>query len=213
MISKLRRNLRERGIRGTVGRAFARVREGYTVEELIVQLKTTDSIVEPPKPSGLRVEEMTPGHLPELIELNRKRSEPASADRYFETSFELGYNGFVARVGGELVGYYWWVDRDSPHRHPELWRLGRGFELAPGDVYGSSLFLAEQHRGGGAAGDLLFAVETSFRERGYKRIWGFLDKGNRPARWLYEVRGYEQVWPVVIRRLAFLRWRKGGPPR
>jgi GNAT superfamily N-acetyltransferase len=211
LISKLRRNLRERGVRGTVGRALSRLREGYTKEELTVLLKTTDAVVEPKKPSGLTVEDMTAAHLPELIALNRKAGEPASSDRYFETSMKLGYHGFVARVDRELVGYYWWVDRDNPNPHPELWRLGKDFELAPGDVYGSSLFLLEEHRGGGTAGEFLFGVESAFRDRGYKRIWGYLVKGNRAAGWLYSMRGYQQMWRMVNRRLIFVRWRKASP--
>ena len=200
MISKLRRNLRERGVRGTAERALRRLREGYTKEELIVLLKTTDEIVEPRKPGPLAMEDMKREHLPELIELNRKAGEPESADRYFETSLKLGYHGFVARIDGELVGYYWWVDRDDPNPHADAWQLGKQFELAPGDVYGSSLFLLEEHRGGGTAGDFL-----------YKRIWGYVVKDNRAARWTYNLRGYKPTWNMVNRRLIFFRWRKSSP--
>lgn len=188
-----------------------RLREGYTKEELIVLLKGTDSILEPKKPGKLTIEDLGAAHLPELAELNRKRGEPASADLYFENSIELGYNGFIARIDGELVGYYWWVDRDSPNEHGDVWRLGKDFELAPGDVYGSSLFLLEQHRGGGTSGEFLYKIESAFRDRGYKRIWGYVVKGNRPARWTYGLRGYEQMWGMVNRRLIFFRWRKAGP--
>jgi GNAT superfamily N-acetyltransferase len=211
LISKLRRNLRERGVRGTAGRALSRLREGYTKEELIVLLKTTDSIVEPKKPGKLTMEDLGSAHLPELIELNRKAGEPLGADKYFENSLKLGYHGFIARIDGELVGYYWWVDRDDPNPHSDVWRLGKQFELEPGDVYGSSLFLLEEHRGGGTANDFLYKIEAGFRDRGYKRIWGYVVKDNRPARWTYNLRGYKPTWNMVNRRLVFFRWRRSSP--
>lgn len=210
MIGKVRRNLRERGMRGTLKRIGLRLREGYTSEEVIVLLKDLDSIIEPKSAGTLKVEDLEPRHLAGLRELNRKRGEPG-ADRYFENSIGYGFHGFVALGGGEVIGYYWWVDRDNPTAHPDVWRLGRGFELGEGDVYGSSLFLLEEHRGRGVAGDFLFQIESSLRDRGYTRLWGYVDKDNRPARWLYRVRGYEPTWNVVSRRLVFFRWRREVP--
>ena len=83
--------------------------------------------------------------------------------------------------------------------------------MEPGDVYGSSLFLLEEHRGKGAAGVFLHQVETSLRDRGYKRIWGSVDATNRPARWLYSTRGYRPMWKVVHRRFLFIKSRRSIP--
>ena len=94
---------------------------------------------------------MEPRHLPGLFEVNRRRGVP-HADRYFETAIANGYHGFVALKDSELVGYYWWVDRDADPPHPDLWLLGEGFEIEPGDIYGSSLFLLEEYRGKGRRG-------------------------------------------------------------
>lgn len=173
-------------------------------------LKDLDSIVEPHRRSGLRVENMEARHLNGLSEVNRRRGVP-HADRYFETSIAKGYHGFVALKDDEVVGYYWWVDRDADPPHPDLWLLGEGFEMKPGDVYGSSLFLLEEYRGRGAAGDFLHHVETSLRDRGYKRIWGYVEATNRPARWLYSTRAYQSMWKVVHRRFMFFKSRKSAP--
>lgn len=210
MIGRLRRNLSEWGVRGTVARLARQLREGFVREDAIALLKDLDTIVEPRRAGGLRVEGLEPRHLPGLSEVNRKRGV-TRADRYFETSLAKGFHGFVALKGSELIGYYWWVDRDADPPNPDMWVMGPGFELEPGDVYGSSLFLLEEHRGGGAAGDFLYQIETSLRDRGYTRIWGYVDRTSRPARWLYSTRGYRPMWKVVHRRFLFFKSRKTTP--
>lgn len=207
MIAKVRRNLHEQGVRGTVARAGERLRAGYTEENLTVLLKRLDSIVEPRRPDPeLRVEDLTAADLPALYELNRRRGQP-EADRYFENSVGYGFHGFMAWIGEDPVGYYWWVDKDNATPHPDLWRLGKGFELSAGEVYGSSLFLLDEHRGGGRSGAFLYRVETALRDRGYDRLWGYVERGNRAALWLYSTRGYEGTWNMRNRRLVLLRWR------
>lgn len=210
MIARLRRNLRDWGVRGTAARLVRQVREGVVSEEVIVLLKDLDEILEPRRRVDLRVEDMEERHLPELFEVNRRRGAP-EADRYFANSFAKGYHAFVAFKGTEMVGYYWWVDRHADPPHPDLWQLGPGFELGEGDVHGSSLFLLEEHRGGGAAAEFLYALETSLHDRGYRHLWGSVDKVNRPARWLYSTRGYRSMWKVVHRRFMYFKSRRRVP--
>jgi GNAT superfamily N-acetyltransferase len=209
MIAKLRRNLSEKGLRGTMALLWRRLREGYVREEVIVLLKELGSIVEPKRTVGLVVESLEERHLPGLYDVNRRRGLP-EADEYFASCVAKGFNGFVARRGEDLVGYYWWVDSEADPPHPDVWLLGEEYEAAvePGDVYGSSLFLLEQHRGGGASNEFLYRVEARLRDRGYSRIWGYLDRSNRPARWLYSTRGYRQMWGVVNRRFIAVKTRQ-----
>ncbi|MET0306947.1 MAG: GNAT family N-acetyltransferase [Solirubrobacterales bacterium] len=210
MIGKLRRYFGEWGVQGAIARLLRQLREGVVREEVIVLLKKTDSIVVPRRPSELRVEDLEERHLPGLFEVNRKRGAP-HADRYFEASIAKGFHGFVALKAGEVVGYYWWADYAADPPHPDLWLLGEGFKMEEGDVYGSSLFLLEQHRGGGAAGDFLCQVETSLRDRGYRRIWGYVERTNRGARWLYSTRGYQPMWKVMHRHFMFFKSRQTVP--
>jgi GNAT superfamily N-acetyltransferase len=210
MIDKLRRSVRERGVGGTLGRLAGAATEGYVNEELIVLLKDLDQIARPKVLGRLRVEDFDPSQVPALYAMNRERGE-SDADGYFDRSVRNGFHGFAAFVDDRMVGYYWWVDRDNPVAHPDLFRLGRGFELAAGDVYGASFFLLEEFRGGGRAGEFLYRVESALRDRGYSRLWGYVDRDNRPARWLYTTRGYRSTWMVYNRRFAFLRWRKSVP--
>jgi GNAT superfamily N-acetyltransferase len=176
----------------------------YTEERLIVIVKDLDSIVESWRHGDLRFENLGAEHMPDLSRLNRTRGRP-DVDRRFARYVEQGFHGFVAYQGEELVGYYWWVDRDVPTLYPDLRKLGLGIELGEGEVYGSDFFLLEEHRGGGVGADFLFEVEGSLRDRGYNRLWGYVTSNNRPARWLYSTRGYKPMWTVDRKRVLILR--------
>ncbi len=205
VLSRFRRYLRAHGARQTAVAVQHRLRGlVYTQQRLIVIVKDLDAIVEPWRQGDLRVEDLRAEHLPGLSELNRRRGRP-EVDRRFARYLELGFHGFVAYQGEELVGYYWWVDRDVATLYPDLRKLGLGIELGEGDVYGSDFFLLEEHRGGGVAADCLFKIERALRERGYGRIWGYVLSSNRPARWLYSTRGYKPMWIVNRRRVLILQ--------
>lgn len=176
----------------------------YKDEQLIVIVKDLDSIVEPWRHGELRFENLAAEHLPGLSELNRKRGRP-EVDRRFAHYVEQGFHGFIAYLGEELVGYYWWVDRDVQTLYPDLHKLGLGIELGEGDVYGSDFFLLEEHRGGGVAADFLFNVESSLRDRGYRRLWGYVVSGNRPARWIYSTRVYTPMWIVHRKKVLIFQ--------
>lgn len=171
---------------------------------MIVLVKNLDSIVVPRRDGGLRLEDLGPERLAELAELNRRRGRP-EIQRLFERYLEQGFHGFVAYRGEELVGYYWWVDRDVPALYTDTHKLGLGIELGEGEVYGSHFFLLEEHRGDGTATDFLFKVERSLRDRGYVRLWGYVSGGNRAAHWVYSTRGYAQMWTVRLRRIALIQ--------
>ncbi len=152
----------------------------------------------------LRVEDLGAGSLEDLSALNSRRGQQG-ADRRFARYVEEGFLGFVGYREGEAVGYYWWVDAGSGARFPDLRNKGLGIELAQKDVYGSDFYLLEEHRGGGTAAGFLTHIETALRDRGYRRLWGYVVSENRPARWIYSTRGYEPMWIVVRRRVGLLR--------
>jgi GNAT superfamily N-acetyltransferase len=170
-------------------------------------LKPLDEVSSARMQSGIEVADLDATQMPGIRELNRRRGNPA-ADRYFENSLAQGIRGFVALKDGQTVGYYHWVDGRGGLGHPDIWYMGKDFALAPDDVYGSGLYLEEEHRGGSAASDFLFGVESALRDQGYKRLWGYVVSGNRPARWLYVSRGYEPTWKMRSRRFLFYRRRE-----
>jgi GNAT superfamily N-acetyltransferase len=176
----------------------------YADERLIVIVKELDSVVEPWRRGELQVSDLRPEDMSQLAELNRTRGRP-EIQRLFVDYAERGFHGFLARLDGELVGYYWWVDRDVPRRYTDLQKLGLEIELGEQDVYGSHFFLIEEHRGGGVAADFLFEVESSLRDRGFTRLWGYVAGGNRPARWVYSTRGYKPTWVIRLRRILLIQ--------
>jgi GNAT superfamily N-acetyltransferase len=176
----------------------------YMDDRLIVLVKDLNSIVEPLRNGELRVENLGAEDLSKLAELNRKRGRPA-VQRLFARYVEQGFHGFLAYRGEELVGYYWWVDRDVPTLYTDPHKLGLGIELGEGDVYGSHFFLLEEHRGGGVAAEFLSKVESSLRDRDYTRLWGYVASDNRPARWTYSTRGYVPMWIVRLRRVVLVQ--------
>jgi GNAT superfamily N-acetyltransferase len=197
--------LRAHGARETaIAVGYQLRRFAYSEERLIVLLKDLGSILEPSSDGELRLEDLGTKHLPELSELNRRRGRP-EADRRFARYISKGFRGFVAYDRDDLVGYYWWVDRDTPTLFPDLRKLGLGIELGEGEVYGSDFFLLEEHRGGGVAADFLFKVESALRDRGYGRLWGYVVSNNRPARWIYSTRGYRPMWTVHVKRILNLQ--------
>jgi GNAT superfamily N-acetyltransferase len=199
----LRCRRRREGTRALLGDLWRRLRRAVSTEEQsIVLAKDLGRIVETKSVTEVRVDVLEARHLPALAELNRKRCF-RRADRRFERDVERGYNGYVGFCGDELIGYYWWVDEHSEPLHADLADRGLGIELSAGDVYGCDYFVLEQFRGGGIAGNFLYKIEADLASRGYKTIWGYVVKDNRPARWLYSLRGYEPMRTVLRRTMLF----------
>jgi GNAT superfamily N-acetyltransferase len=173
---------------------------------MIVLLKRLDATATAsPQAAALRVEDLERRHLPDLAELNRERGEP-SADARFEADLEAGYGGYVALRDSRPIAFYWWIDAAAPPPSSRtsigaaIAELGLEIDLETGDVYGADLYVGERERAGNTAQLFLDRVEASLAERGYSRLWGYVQENNRLARWTYRMRGYEPMWRVVQTR-------------
>lgn len=199
-VADLRCRIRRDGARAVLGKLPARAGAALSSsQEVVVLEKDLGAVTEMEVEEKLRMEEFGAGHLAAMRDFNRKRCN-LKADARAAAAVERGYRGFVAYVGDELVGYYWWVDGAIEPRHADIERFGLGIELEPGEVYGYDFYLLEEHRGDGKSMEFLHKVETSLRDLGYRRLWGYVEADNRPARWLYGLRGYKSVRKVVNRR-------------
>jgi GNAT superfamily N-acetyltransferase len=181
----------------------------YEEDRMTIVLKDLRSIAEPKKEMPLTVEKLERRHLEGLAELNRKRRRQRS-DRRFRRYLDRGMHGFVGVLGGEVVGYYWWVEGDRADAHPDLGWLGPAIAIGREDAYGSDFYLLPEHRGGGLANVFLYQVESALRERGLTWLWGYVDHGNRQARWLYGSRGYRSMGEVSSRRVLSVRTKAIG---
>jgi GNAT superfamily N-acetyltransferase len=179
----------------------------YCTERVVVMSKDLTAITDMTFDEAVLIEEFGEGHLEAMAEFNRRRCNTSADDRA-KAALARGYRGFVGYVSGELVGYYWWVDGEIEPRHADIERYGLDIELQPGEVYGYDFYLLEQHRGDGNAMEFLYKVESSLRDLGYRTLWGYVIADNKPARWLYGLRGYKPVRTVVSRRVLGRRVQK-----
>ncbi len=210
LVSDLRCLYRRHGLRALLGKLYARVRASlYSHEEFVVLAKDLSDTSEMSFAGSLRIEELEPRHLPALYRFNRRRCDSKANARALG-DVEQGYRGYVGYVGAELVGYYWWVDRAIEPRHRDIAAYGLEIELGEQDVYGFDFFLLEEHRGGGNSVEFLHTVETLLRDRGYRTLWGYVVAGNKPARWLYSMRGYRPVRKIEARRVLTRRTPVGA---
>lgn len=195
----------QHGLRATIAKVARRpLASLYSSGERLVLVKDLADVPPLAVEPTLRFERLGERHLPALHELNRRRCYTRRT-RQFAADLHDGCTGMVAFRDDELVGYYWWVDADTGRDHRDLTRLGLGIELAADEVYGFDFFILAEHRGGGGAVEFLHAVESGLHELGYERLWGYVDAANRPARWLYTMRGYRPVRGVTSRTVLARR--------
>jgi GNAT superfamily N-acetyltransferase len=200
-VADLRCRYRRDGLRTLLGKVAHRARSAlYSTSEVVVLRKDLAQISEMAFSEALRIEEMDARHLPALYEFNRQRCF-SKADARAAAALERRHRGYVAFVGDELVGYYWWVDAEIEPRHSDIERYGLDIDLQPGEVYGFDFYLLERHRGEGNSTEFLYKIEVALRELGYDVLWGYVVADNKPARWTYSLRGYKPVRKVASRSL------------
>jgi len=206
--ANLRCRLERDGALGLLAKIVRALRSRlYCTERVVVMSKDLTTITDMTVDEAVLVEEFGEGDLEAMAEFNRRRCN-TSADARAVAALARGYRGFVGYVNGELVGYYWWVDGEIEPRHRDIERYGLDIDLQPGEVYGYDFFLLEEHRGDGKAMEFLHKVESSLRDLGYRTLWGYVIAENKPARWLYGLRGYKPVRTVVSRRVLGRRVQK-----
>ena len=204
-VADLRCLYRRHGARELLRKLLAKVRSALlSREDVVVLRKDLRDVAEMEFSESLRIAELRPEDLPALFEFNRRRCGSKASARAV-ADVKRGYRGYAGYVGDELVGYYWWVDRRIEPRHRDIENYGLEIELDARAVYGFDFFLLEEHRGGGNSVEFLHKVETLLRDLGYETLWGYVLADNKPARWLYGMRGYVPVRKVAARRVLTRR--------
>lgn len=211
MISRFRRYAREHGFAAALLKTAGELRrKAFSEMRVTVLLKDLDAINEPRRTSGLEVVPLDESRLAGLSELNRSRGR-SGVDRRFRGNLERGLKGFVGLRDGATVGYYWWIEGERAAAHPDLAWLGDSLQIEPTDVYGSDFYILPAHREGGTANEFLYRLESAIATAGFQRIWGYVESGNRQARWLYSSRGYQPMGDLSTRKLLFFP-RKATQP-
>jgi len=136
--------------------------------------------------------------LPELLEVLRVHA-PELTERVRKRYLE-GMLGFVARHGGELIGYVFYTPgTDDPERivHPDLTWLP--VRPTADEVYAFDYYVREDARGRGAL--FVRAVQQEQAALGYTASYGYVYAHNRPALWLYRTTGWKEAARVTEARV------------
>lgn len=155
---------------------------------------------EPTATRTVRLEEAGADHLPLLAEFNRRQCNASRTPR-FATGLAEGKRALLGFRDGELIGYFWW--HDATQAVDGFYLTPFGLRLAEDEVFGYDLFIAPEHRGHGTPAEFVAGVEARLGRLGYRRMYGFVDSKNVPARWLWASSGHEDVMRARTRR--FLR--------
>lgn len=189
--------LREAGPKAAFAslRGIARSQVYATTDEIILR-KDLDPAE--PATNGIRFEDADARHLAALAEFNRRQSSPQRTAR-FASGLANGRRAILGFRGDELIGYFWWHDASQTGKGFYLARYG--LELGDDEVYGYDLFIAPEHRGRGTPVAFVTGVESRLARMGYRRMYGFVDRANVPARWLWQTCGHESVSCARTRRI------------
>jgi GNAT superfamily N-acetyltransferase len=179
----------------------------YAKTDEIVLLKELAS-GEPTAARTVRLEEAGAHHLPLLAEFNRRQCNTSRTPR-FASGLAEGKRALLGFRDGELIGYFWW--HDAAQAVDGFYLTPFGLRLADDEVFGYDLFVAPEHRGHGTPAEFVAGVEAKLVRLGYRRMYGFVDSKNVPARWLWASSGHEDVMRArthrVLRRLMLVEGR------
>jgi ribosomal protein S18 acetylase RimI-like enzyme len=110
---------------------------------------------------------------------------------------ESGYSAqFACSADGAPVGHLWCAAGNIARDHSDV--VLHRIDLADDEAYVFSLFVTPAGRGERIAPALLRQTEAALRARGYRRMVGWVDARNRPARWFFSTSGFEVTETVRI---------------
>lgn len=173
--------------------------------ELLLLKRLDRRLADRPRPGELRIEPITMRHAALLWRFNeqhRTQTKVIASLCYLRH----GYEGFLAFVDDEPIGYWWWVSNaiDPAITHPCVGRFRLG--LKDDELFAFDYFIADAYRRHGMAVKFLSAIYTELARRGYRGVWGSVDSDNVAARWVYKVLGNTVVGRTISHELfsAFL---------
>lgn len=104
--------------------------------------------------------------------------------------FKNNYNGFIAKLNGNIIGYVWWVNSNMKHP-PEV--VFYNIKLRKDEVYGFNFFIAPRYRGRGNAFEFMNQYTLELKKLGFKRRIGIVAADNSTARWIYKVMEHKEM--------------------
>lgn len=156
----------------------------FKKREDVVLCKELEEAPGPHKSSGrLQAIPIRPEHKNHLEQFIRAHhADVARSLRMLDNCFRHGYEGRLALLDGEIIGYRWWVTHAMKHSQLTLYQLS----LRPDEVFAFGLYIGRAFRAQGYAGEFLAITQKQLRDLGYKRLCNAVGASNVPARRLYE---------------------------
>ena len=165
-------------------------------------------------PWRLEVVPAGPQHLKALVQfIHEHHGDVERSLRMLDDCFRHRYEGRIAFLDGQVIGYRWWAT--SAMNHPQLKLYG--VSLRDDEVFAFGLYIARAFRAQGYATEFLAITQQQLVELGYKRLYNAVGAGNIPARRLYESFGSKELGlHVSVSFFSFLaccggRWLRYDP--
>jgi GNAT superfamily N-acetyltransferase len=142
-------------------------------------------------------------HLPQLA-LFRKQNGVGGEDPVYQLNvyLENGWNGLMADIDGQIIGYGWWGDHKSKFDFDlvgyEYYR--KKIDLKPTDMFGFDFYISPRYRKEGNAIKFIHKYFQVLRGLGYERFFTGVRKDNIAAFWLYKTVGGKEVEKITVRR-------------
>jgi len=132
--------------------------------------------------------------------------DTAKSIKMLDDCLRQGYEGRLALLNGQIIGYRWWVTHKMSHPQLAMHRL----TLHDDEVFAFGLYIARPFRARGYAGEFLAGTQKQLMDMGYKRLYNAIDIDNTPARRLNEAYGStEFARHVVIKLFSSLTFCAG----
>lgn len=138
----------------------------------------------------LEVVPVGPVHLKALVQfIHEHHGDVARSLRMLDDCLRNRYEGRVAFLNGQVIGYRWWVTHSMNHPQLSLY----GLSLREDEIFAFGLYIARAYRAQGYAGEFLAITQKQLIDLGYKRLYNAVGASNVPARRLYESFGSKEL--------------------
>jgi hypothetical protein len=196
VIRRVHALLNEQGLSAGGREIFSKAaRRVYSQEEYIVLEKHLAA--EPHGSDDAEGLEVREGSEAEIVAFTRAitRDDPV-AERKARARLARGYRCILGFLDGRPVSQFWLIDAETlaqGNGAGDLQAQLFGAPLSAGDAWCFKFELEESARGGGRATEILRQTEAMLFRSGRRRLLGYVDAGNLPARWVYGIRGWKPV--------------------
>jgi GNAT superfamily N-acetyltransferase len=121
-------------------------------------------------------------------------------------NLKKGWRGFGIAKGSNLVGDIWCItpyESGKSVAHPDLDMLGiSGRER---EAYAFDMLIDSAYRGKNLAVPLQRFLQSTLKEEGYKKMYGFYWDDNLPALWMHRMIKYKELPKRRVSRFFFLQ--------